>query len=198
MSLFIVLDGIDGSGKGEQIKKLEKYLASLGAKVLVTREPSDSKYGKEIRKILKTEKDPLANKEKLLQLYVKDREEHLKKEIEPFLKKDGVVICDRYYYSTIVYQACQGVPVEQIVLLNEGFTTPDIAFILDLPAEVALERIGKVREIEKFEKLEFMKKLRGGFLNLKDVLDENIKIIEASGTPDEVFEQIKKEIKALL
>ena len=198
MSLFIVVEGIDGSGKGEQIKKLKEWLNSQKVNVLVTREPSKGKYGKEIRKILQSEKDPFSSKESLLQLYVQDREDHLNKEIEPFLKKDSVVICDRYYYSTIVYQSAQGMPVEEIILLNQEFRTPDLVLVLDLPAETALERIGKARKIEKFEKLEFMKKLREGFLGLKNVLDENIKIIDASKPIEEVFEQIKREVKALL
>ncbi len=198
-NLFIVFDGLDGSGKGEMIKRLEKYLSSKGGKVLVTREPTDGKYGKEIRKILREEKDPKAGAEKCLNLFVKDREEHLAKDIEPFLSKDGIVICDRYYYSTIAFQHTQGIDMEKVIAENMAFRTPDIVFILDLPAEVALERIGKRGEgIEKFEQLDFMKELRKNFLKLKDELDDNIKIIDSSKSKDKVFEQIKKEIDQLI
>lgn len=197
-NLFIVFDGLDGSGKGEMIKRLEKYLVSKKFKVLVTREPTDGDYGKEIKRVLREEKDPLVSAEKCFMFFVKDREEHLANEIEPFLKK-GTVICDRYYYSTIAFQHTQGIDMEKIVFENMNFRTPDITFILDLPADVALERIDKRGEAkEKFEQLEFMKELRQNFLKLKDALDDNIKVIDASKSKDEVFEQIKVEINGVI
>ncbi len=191
--LFIVLEGIDGSGKGEMIKRLEVFLKEKGHDVIVTREPTDSQYGKQIRKILAEEKDPKANAQKCFELYVKDREEHVK-EIEKWLEQGNIVICDRYYYSTIAYQNAQGIDVEELIAANIEFRTPDLTLILDLPPEVSLERISKARAIEKFEKIEFMKTLRQNFLDLKNKLDDNIKIIDASKTKEEVFEQIKKEI----
>jgi len=196
-NLFIVFDGLDGSGKGEMIKRLEKYLVDKGSNVLATKEPTDGTYGKQIKEILKKEKDPKKGAERCLALFVKDRQEHLEKEIIPFLK-NGVVVCDRYYYSTLAFQHTQGISMETLVLGNMSFKTPDIAFLLDLPAEVALERVDKRGDAkEKFEQLEFMKELRENFLKLSDVLDDNIKIIDASKSKEEVFEQIKKEIKKI-
>ncbi len=201
-SLFIVFDGIDGSGKGEMIKKLSGYLAKRdkNLKILVTKEPTDSWYGKQIKEILKKEKDPKAGADKCLKLFVKDREEHLANEIEPFLKEDNhIVICDRYYYSTIAFQSTQGIDVENTVMENMDFKTPDIAFILDLPAEMALQRIEKRGESkEKFEQLDFMKELRENFLKLTDELDDNIKIIDASKSKEDVFKQIKEEIDKII
>ncbi len=191
MKKFIVFDGLDGSGKGVMIKKLKELLEKQGNKVLVTREPTDGQYGKQARDILKNDTDPKSNSEKCLQLFIKDREEHLK-EIENF---DGIVICDRYYYSTIAFQHTQGIPIEDLIAMNIQFKTPKITFILDLPAKIALERISKRGDPkEKFEQLGFMNKLRDNFLRLKDELDDNIIIIDASKTKEEVFEQIKFEI----
>ncbi len=201
-NLFIVFDGLDGSGKGEMINRLKEYLSKKDKKlnILITKEPTDGQYGKEIIEILKTQDDPKACGEKCLNLFVQDRHEHLSKEIEPFLKKENsIVICDRYYYSTIAFQHTQGICVEEIILQNMAFKTPDIAFILDLPPEIALERIHKRGlQKEKFEKLEFMKKLRQNFLNLNKELDDNIKIIDASKSEEEVFAQIQKEMEKLL
>jgi len=198
-SLFIVFDGLDGSGKGEMIKRLNDYLLEKGLNVLVTREPTDGKYGKEIKKILKEEKDPRTGAEKCLSLFIEDRKDHLTSEMGPFLEKRGIVLCDRYYYSTIAFQHTQGIPMETIIMGNMSFRTPDIAFILDLPPGTALERIHKRgEEKEKFEQLEFMNELRENFLKLKGVLDDNIKIIDASKSKDEVFEQIKEEIDKLI
>src|SRR3989338_6405025 len=102
--IFIVLDGLDGSGKSEMAKLLGSYISSnnKSCNILVTREPTDGKYGKEIRNILANEADPKINSHKLLELFIKDREDHLKKEIVPFLNKTdrgkNIAICDRYYY----------------------------------------------------------------------------------------------------
>ena len=203
-SLFIVLDGMDGSGKSEMVKLLHNYLFSKNKKysILTTREPTNGKYGSEIRKILRKEKDPLKNAEKLLDLFTKDRQEHLKDTILPFLEHSNdiecnIVICDRYYYSTIAFQYTQGLDFKEIIEKNKGFRKPDIALILDLPEEMALERI-KHREKEKFEQLEFMKKLRKIFLDLKNHLEDNIFIIDASQSIEKVFADIKKEIDTIL
>lgn len=201
-SIFIVFDGLDGSGKGEMIKRLKDYLAKKdnNLKILITKEPTDGQYGRQIKEILKEEKDPILGAEKCLTLFVKDRQEHLEKEINPFLKKDNsVVVCDRYYYSTIAFQHTQGIDVEEVIFQNMTFRTPDIAFILDLAAETAVQRIHKRGlQKEKFEELSFMKELRQNFLNLKKELSDNIKIIDASKSEDAVFNQIKKEIDKLL
>ncbi len=201
--IFIVLDGLDGSGKSEMSKLLGNYISSNNkdCNILVTREPTDGKYGKQIREILANEKDPRINSQKLLELFIKDREEHLKKEIVPFLNKEGkgknAVICDRYYYSTIAFQATQGLDIKMLIEVNKGFLKPDLALILDIKPETALERI-KTRKKEKFEQLEFMKKLRQRFLEMPKLLNDDIKIIDASKSKEEVFEDIRKEIENML
>lgn len=200
-NLFIVIDGMDGSGKGEQIKKLSEYLISKGYNVLKTFEPTNGKYGKKIREMLKEHKDPMSDADEMLDLYCKDREDHLKNLIEPFLKEgdNKVVISDRYYHSTIAFQSAQGVPIQKIIEMNKDFRKPDLMLILDLEPDVSLQRIGKRGNgKEKFEQKQFMIKLRMNFLSLPKTLDENIKVIDASKTIGEVFEQIKKEIDKLL
>ena len=202
-SLFIVLDGMDGSGKSEMVKLLHNYIfsKSKSCSILTTREPTSGRYGKEIRKILAFDKYPKENAEKLLGLFIKDRQEHANNSIAPFLKKSNgegnIVICDRYYYSTIAFQAAQGLDMKMLIEKNKKFLKPDVAFIMDLNPEIALERIKK-REKEKFEQIEFMRKLRERFLQLPKILKDNIKIIDASKEANEVFEGIKKEVDKLL
>ena len=202
--IFIVLDGLDGSGKSEMVKLLHNYLYSKHKKygILTTREPTNGTYGKEVRNILAKEKDPHLNSVKMLNLLIKDREEHLKNTIIPFLKKSddnevNIVICDRYYYSTIAFQATQGLDVNMLIEKNKKFPEPDIAFIMDVNPEVALERI-KHRKREKFEQHEFMNTLRKKFLELPKFLKDNIKIVDASKDLNEVFEDIKKEVDKML
>ena len=100
---FIVFDGMDGSGKDVMTKLLHNYLFSKDKRfnILTTREPTFGKYGKRLRKLLKDDK-PEEKAKLCLRLFVKDRKEHLRNVILPFLKLPySVVICDRYYYSTL-------------------------------------------------------------------------------------------------
>ena len=137
-----------------------------------------------------------------MELFIKDRKEHLSKTIIPFLKNSSnneinIVLCDRYYYSTIAFQSAQGLDINETIKKNRKFKKPDIAFILDLEPSAALKRI-EYREKEKFEQLEFMKKIRENFLKLPRLLNDNIRIIDSSMPLQEVFEDIKKELKKIL
>jgi len=202
-AIFIVLDGLDGSGKSEIVKQLYEHLSkNENYNVMMTMEPTKGKYGREIRDILTSEIDPHKNGKKMLELFLKDREEHLKNEIIPFLNKDNghdvnVVISDRYYYSTIVFQTIQGLDIKMLIEINNRFLTPEVTFILDIKPEVALDRI-KYRDKEKFEQLKFMSKLREKFLELPMLLKDNIIIVDASRDIDAVIKEIKKEVNKLL
>ena len=201
--IFIVLDGLDGSGKSKMVKLLHDYLLESGKyNVLMTKEPTDGRYGKEIRNILANESDPNINGKRMLELFIKDREDHMKNIIIPFLNKTNgkqanIVICDRYYYSTAAFQATQGLDMKMLIEINKGFLKPEIAFILDIKPEIALERINE-RKKEKFEKLEFMNRLREKFFEMPKLLNDNIKIIDASKSAEEVFEDIKKEVNKII
>ncbi len=202
--LFIVVDGIDGSGKSEIVKMLHNYLFSKHKRyrILTTREPTHGKYGNKIREMLREEKDPKSNKEKIMRLFIKDRQEHLRNTIEPFLKKSGgdelnIVICDRYYYSTIAFQGAQGLDMKSLINKNKNFRKPDISLILDADPYLALKRIEN-RAKEKFEQLDIMEKIRANFLELPKLLSDNIKIIDSNKSLNEAFEDIKKEVDKVL
>lgn len=202
--IFIVVDGIDGSGKSEVIKMLHNYLFSKHKKyrILTTREPTHGVYGNRIRKMLRDEKKPESNSKKLMELFIKDRRAHLENSIEPFLRSSSrnelnIVLCDRYYYSTIAFQGAQGLSMNDLISKNEMFRKPDIAFILDVEPSIALKRI-EHREREKFEQLGFMGKIRENFLKLPELLRDNIKLIDSSKSLNEVFWDVRKEVDKLL
>ena len=202
--LFIVVDGIDGSGKSEIVKMLHNYLFSKSKKyrILTTREPTNGRYGTKIREMLRKEKNPESSSGKIMELFIKDREDHLKSTIEPLLKNGSrnelnIVLCDRYYYSTIAFQGAQGIEIKSLIERNRKFRKPDISFILDAEPSLALERI-EYREKEKFEQLEFMKKIRENFLKLPSLLKDNLKIIDSNKSLKEAFEDIRKEVDRIL
>ena len=202
-NLFIVVDGLDGSGKSEIVKMLHNHLFSKHKKfrILTTREPTNGIHGKKLREMLANETDPLQSREELAELFVKDRKEHLENLIIPFLnnKEEGsnIVLCDRYYYSTVAFQGAQGLDMKELIEKNRGFLKPDIAFILDVSPEIALKRI-HYRKKEKFEQLEFMQKIKENFQKLPNMLEDNITIVNSNRPISEVFNNIRKEVEKLI
>ncbi|MFQ5406478.1 MAG: dTMP kinase [Candidatus Micrarchaeia archaeon] len=189
---FIVIEGLDGSGKSTVSKKLAAFL-SKKREVLLTCEPSNSSYGKKLRKMLTEDSDPKAHAEQYLKLFVEDRKEHLKKEIEPALAQGKTVVCDRFKHSTIAFQSLQGIPLQEIISLHKDMISPDVTFILDLPPSVAFERLK--RKKQKFEQQHFMRSLRQNYLKLPKILKgEKIVIVDASKNPERVFKKIVVEL----
>lgn len=201
--LFVCFEGLDGSGKGTILSKISNHVFNNFKEIdsiFITREPTYSEYGKQIRQLLKKDKDPLTHSKQLLQLYIDDRKEHLNAFIKPLLSKKTLILCDRYKYSTIVYQQAQGIPAEKIISLHSKMLVPDIVFILDVDVKTAMKRIREDRgSIEKFEKDYFLDELRQYYIDLpKQLPEENIKIVDATKEPEEVLKQILEELKPFL
>ncbi|MCX8158353.1 MAG: dTMP kinase [Candidatus Diapherotrites archaeon] len=202
---FVVVDGIDGCGKSTVIKGIKDFLISLGInrnKIFITKEPSNSIFGHKIKEILRKQKNEYQNKELITELYLKDRKEHVKKEILPALKDSKIVLCDRYIYSTIAYQSAQGMSMEELIKQNEEFTKPNVVIILDIDPKDAIKRINLDKNRDKkelFEKEEFLKKVRENFLKLKALMeDENIIIIDGSKPKEDVIKEVKNILEKSL
>lgn len=200
---FIVIDGIDGCGKGTQVKLLADFIFDQDKKnhIFLTREPYNSEYYTEIRRLLKEGIDPKENAELLAELFVKDRKVHC--ELLEYLLSRGVyVVCDRYKYSTLAYQQAQGVSLEKLLEMHKGVLVPDLVIIPDMPAEIAFERVakdGNRSHKEVFEQKDFQEQLRQNFLKLPVVLpNEKIVVINGNKLVGEVFELIKKEVDKIL
>ncbi|VVB99395.1 putative thymidylate kinase [uncultured archaeon] len=201
---FIVFEGLDGSGKGTCIKLVHEALLKKGfpkEKFLLTAEPTAGYYGRKVRELLKQDIGPKVNAAQFLDLYVSDRKEHIEKVILPGLAGNKIILCDRYKYSTFVYQQLQGIPIEKIRSLHELMPVPDLVFILDIPAEVALKRISRRKSLESFERRDFMEKVRAVFLELKGTFpQENLVVIDASkeipAVKNEVAGIIENRLKA--
>ncbi len=192
--LFIVLDGIDGGGKSTQARMLAEYLEREGHSVLLTHEPSESRYGRIIDKILHDKSKHLSHKE-WVNLFSADRKVHLAKEVLPALKKGKVVISDRYYHSTLAYQLSP----KQWQAHVSKFLKPNSTFIFDVPLSIAFERLKKkyaerIDTATSFEKKKLLQEVRKKFLLMPKLLKEKIILIDGSKSIQDIFSKVKKEV----
>ena len=184
--MLINLEGIDGCGKSTQCKLLMEKFQKENENVVILKEPTDGKYGQKLWEMLKGQRE--ATTEEILELFVKDRREHVDEKIKPALDDGKIVLMDRYYYSTIAYQAAAGIDVERIRKDNEFAPKPDIVLIFDLPVDLAMERVRGHSVADAFEKEEHLEKVRKAYLNLED--DPLVRIIDSTRTPEDIFAEV--------
>ena len=204
---FIVIEGIDGSGKTTQINKLSKWLIETNLipqnnQLVVTREPGGTKLGQSIRSLLldtSREKSPDSITELLL--YAADRAQHVNEIISPSLNKGDWVISDRFCGSTLAYQGYGRKLDIQLIKNLETIATqgisPDITFLLDIPVAESIKRRKSLKDdrIEQ-EGREFLSNVSIGFHTLSE--DNKWKKISASKPKEDIMSDIKYEIKELL
>lgn len=206
--MFISFEGGEGSGKTSQIKKVCAFFHSIGVKYLVTREPGNGLIGKQIRSILlRPENEILVPRAELL-LFMADRAQHIETVITPAIESGKVVLCDRFFDSTLVYQGIVGrVGFEKTLqfhnLVFNGLR-PDVTFLLDLSPEIGLARTWRQldegdrgQDESRFErkKLDFHEQVRQGFLKLAGLEPKRFRIIDAEKSCRDVWSDIKFVLK---
>ena len=196
---FITFEGIEGSGKSTQVKKLHEFFGQKNIDAVLTREPGGTKAGEQIRAILIDEKIEKLSAKSELFLNFAARIEHVEKLIKPALAEGKTVVCDRFFDSTFAYQGSAfGLDfslIENIKNIAIGDFEPDITFLIDVPVDIAFARIATRPDNNRYEKLgiEFHQKVRDGFLLLAKK-NPRIKIIDGTKNPQEVFSQILQQI----
>jgi dTMP kinase len=165
--LLIVLEGIDGTGKSTQAASLVGRLRRRGFPVTSSAEPTRGRYGREIRRAARRAGSLTPAEE--LDLFLRDRGEHVDRIIRPALSRGRIVVLDRYYFSTIAYQGAKGLDPEMIRRANERFAPrPDLVFLLDLPARKGLGRIeGRGSRDLLFERAGYLARVRRLFLSFR-------------------------------
>lgn len=189
--LFIVIEGIDGTGKSTQAKRLGEWFSSQGREVVLSREPTAGPWGTKVRESAATGR---LSPEDELTYFLNDRRQHVEELIAPSLAAGKVVILDRYYFSTMAYQGARGFDPAEIRAKNEAFApVPDLLLIMDLDVDAAHARIGfRGDTANEFEKRENLERCREIFLSLKD--EPFVRVIDTHGTLDEVELKVREAV----
>jgi len=210
--VFITIEGIEGTGKTTQIKRLEQWLTSeVGRAVTVTREPGGSRLGTELRRILLSMENRDLTGHAELFLYLADRAQHMATVIKPALAQGRVVICDRFADSTVAYQGYgRGLDPRLLYTLNDvavDGTWPSLTILLDIEPALGLNRAltrnvreGKTVAEGRFEaeELEFHARVREGYLTLAALHQERMTVVDAGSDPEQVFAAVRSAVEARL
>ncbi len=183
--MYICLEGIDGSGKSTQIELLMNWLNECGHEILRVFEPTDSQAGRLIRKMLQNPNATNENFQKTLALLFAADRIILMEKIQEAEDEGKIVLSDRCFYSSIVYQN----GAEWIKEINKFAKKPDIVLLMDIEPETAISRCeGK----DRFEDVHFLKKIRNRYLELAD--KEDFMVVNANNGLNKVHDDIKRVI----
>ena len=192
--MFITFEGGDGSGKSTQIQSVRDWFESRGREVIVTREPGGTELGTEIRRLVQNGPEAVDARTEAL-LYAAARAYHVATVIRPALERGAVVLGDRYIDSSLAYQgAARSLGVDEIASLSAWATQglyPSLTFLLDLPPEVGARRRTDAPDRMERESMDFHERVRHEYLRLADAEPDRIVVIDAVGTVDEVFSEIR-------
>ena len=193
--VLIVFEGIDGTGKSTQLALLSSSLKKDGYDVITTREPTDGRYGRQIRALYSNRVS--VSREQELDLFLSDREEHVNEVIGPSLALKRIVLCDRYFLSTAAYQGAAGFDPLAIIERNSFAPMPDLALLLEISPEESIRRITEKRGdlLNDFEQLESLKQVDTIFSAMQLPC---IRRIDASKTVGQIHQQIRITVTELL
>ena len=200
---FITLEGIDGCGKSTQAKRLVEELRARGAEVEALREPGGTTISEKIRALLLDPANTDMADECELLLYEASRAQLVRQVIEPALARDAVVVCDRFYDSTYGYQhGGRGLSEELVDASNRLGScglVPTRTIVFDLDPHIALQRAtkGGADRLEA-EGLAFQERIRAAYQHLAQREQNRVRLIDAVGSVDEVYERLAKALADLL
>lgn len=201
--MFITFEGIDGVGKSTQIDLLGAWLTERGEQVVQTFEPGGTELGQEIRHLLLHRKGHVAPRSEAL-LYAADRAHHVASKIRPALAEGKIVIGDRYLDSSVAYQGAarelDPAAVREISMWAVAGLLPDLTVLLDLPADIAMQRrdsTGQAPDRLEVERVEFFERARTEYLAMAEG-DPRFLVVDATGSVDEIQQQIRQRVAQLL
>lgn len=195
--LFVTFEGIDGSGKSTQARRLAETLRAEGREVVLTREPGGSAGAEEIRRLVLEGEPERWSAETEILLFTAARRDHLERTIRPALAAGKIVICDRFADSTRMYQGLRGADlrdkVDRLHALMIGIE-PDLTFLIDLDPATGLGRaLSRQGTEERFESFGtgLQEKMRAGFLDLAAAAPDRFRVIDGNRSPEAVAADIR-------
>jgi dTMP kinase len=200
--LFIAFEGVEGAGKGTQVKLLEEHLRSLGHDVLITREPGGTELGEHLRELLLDPQTANVDARTEALLFAASRSQHVATVIRPALAAGKVVICDRYVDSSLAYQGwARGLGEQDVLTLNVWATQglfPDLVVLLHVEPELGLLRSTEAPDRMELEGGDFHAKVADAFLKIAEEHPERFVVIEADKEPGLVADEVRAAADRLL
>lgn len=204
-SFFICFEGVEGSGKSTQAKLLYEFIKKkITKKVILTREPGGTLFSEKIRNLMldkKTNISPLTE----FFLLMAARNEHITSKINFYIKKNFIIICDRFFYSTLAYQHyLEGMDKKFIFSIQKKIFNkvhPDITFLIDLNKKESKVRINKrAKKTNRFDKLSsyHFNKIRNGFIKISKMYKNKIVLIKGSKSLNEIQNEINTKTLKIL
>lgn len=212
---FFAFEGGEGTGKSTQTRRLAGWLQERGFKVLLTREPGGTDFGKQLRDLLLHKDLPHLSMRAELLLYLADRAQHVDQAIRPALERGEIVVSDRFSDSSVVYQGMsRGLGVPAVKSLNRfatGGLSPDLVFLLDLSESLGRERAlkrtqdlrgqkGLSRGLDRMEREPdgFHQEVRKGFLKIAKQNASRFRVLDAQKEESAIAARIQKEVETKL
>ena len=202
MSLVITFEGGEGCGKSTQAKALYRRLRQQNIPVVLTHEPGGTVLGSEIRRALKRKRGCPVLPEAELFLFAASRAQLIAEVVRPALQEGKIVICDRFSYSTSVYQGYgRGLSLPTVEMVNSLATQnlePDVIILLDLPPEQGLTRKRNLKDRFELEDLSFHRRVREGYLKMAATDPNRWLVIDASLPKNKIARIIWERVSQLL
>lgn len=202
--MFITLEGGEGVGKSTNLKFLIDWLTNQGIEFVQTREPGGTPLAEQLRELLLQKRDEPVDPTAELMMVFAARAQHLNQVILPALSSGKWVICDRFTDATYAYQGggrgLDRVLIGQLEQTVQGELRPDKVLLLDLDPEVGLKRAAATGEADRFEseQLDFFHKVRNAYRERASQAPERYAVIDASRPLEQVQQQLRAEMEALL
>ncbi len=200
--LFIALEGVEGAGKGTQIRLAEEYIRSLGMDVLVTREPGGTELGEQIRQVLLDPKTGKLDARAEALLFAASRAQTVTSVIRPALADGKIVLSDRYVDSSLAYQGwARGLGEQDVLTLNVWATQglfPDLVILLHVEPELGLLRSTEAPDRMEMEGQDFHAKVADAYLKIAEEHPERFVVVDADKPPAEVFVSVREALQRVL
>lgn len=194
--LFITFEGIEGSGKSTQLKRLRTWLEAQGREVVSVREPGSTSIGNRIRGLLlDPEATDMCDETEML-LFAAARAQLVRQVVRPALRRGAMVLCDRYLHSSIAYQGwARELGRERVLDINRAAIDgllPHQVILMDVPVQVALERARKRAGLDRIEQeaIVFHEAVRQGYLAERDLDPDRIVVIDGDQDEDSILLQV--------